>query len=290
MKKKSKSLFYVGGCSGTNSPTFPRNEFGNLTTAFGILTGKRGVFIDNGSGVGKVSSYLMENEVNEVYGLQTHFHLDHRLGMPLNELLFVKDLVKGFYAPKLSRRSFKSLFQADFGKETWPIAPTGISIVEFKPGKELDTPFNVKTLLLNHPGDYPSGGSIAYRITTPDGDIVIATDGEPVGEHAIKMAEFVSGCALLYIDVQYRQGEYDGNLAICDKKAMSRKGWGHGTPEMLFDVMRNCAVTPKKVIVGHHDPARTTQDLYLFEQEIKNHLIGFRAVIEFAREGVAIEI
>ena len=79
MKKKSKSLFYVGGCSGTNSPTFPRNEFGNLTTAFGILTGKRGVFIDNGSGVGKVSSYLMENEVNEVYGLQTHFHLDHRL-------------------------------------------------------------------------------------------------------------------------------------------------------------------------------------------------------------------
>lgn len=280
-----KTLFYVGGCSGSNSPEFDRPTFGTHTTSSGILFGERGIFIDNGTGVARVASYFLKNKVKEVYGLQTHFHSDHRIGIHGNKLLFVPKLVKEIHAPKLCRRSFKRLFEADFSKESWPVCPNAISIVQFKAGEDLVLPFPVKTLRQNH-----AGGSAGYRISTPSGDVVFSTDSEPVGRHVKKMAEFISGSALFYVDVQYRKGEYDGNLGIGSGQAMPRIGWGHGTPEMLFDVLMKCKVPPKKILVGHHDPARTEGDLFVFEQEVRNLLVGFKSQVVFAREGDTVEV
>jgi hypothetical protein len=104
------------------------------------------------------------------------------------------------------------------------------------------------------------------------------------------VVDYISGSALLYIDIQYRQAEYDGTLGICGGAKMSRVGWGHGTPEMLFSMLTQCKVPPRKIIIGHFDPARTTGDLYIFEQEIKNHLIAFDTVVQFAREGEVITL
>jgi phosphoribosyl 1,2-cyclic phosphodiesterase len=277
--------FYVGGCSGSSSPEFSRGEFGTLTTSFGLSFGKTGVFIDNGSGVSKVASYLLGERVSEVYGFQTHFHGDHRHGIHGNKLLFVPGLVKGIHAPKLCRRSFKRLFELDFSEETWPISPNDITIESFYPGEETKTPFPVRTMRQNHPG-----GSVAYRITTPAGDVVVATDTELVGKHMTRFAHFASGCALLYIDVQYRTAEYEGLLPVCGGRTMSRVGWGHSTPDMLFEAIRRMACAPKRILVGHHDPARDLGDLFVFEQEIKNQLIAFPSQVEFAREGKVIEV
>lgn len=290
MKGNGNTILYIGGCSGSNSPEFTREAFGGLTTALGIRTRDTGIFIDNGSGVGKVSSYLLKQGITNAYGLQTHFHLDHRLGIPLNKLLFVPNLVKGLYAPKLSQRSFKNMFNDDFGKETWPVAPSGIPILEFEAGEVLLVSFGVKTMLQNHPGANPEGGSTAYRVSTGDGDVVISTDSEPLGDHGVKMAEFVSGSVALYIDIQYRTSEYHGKTGVCGGSPMSRVGWGHGTPEMLYDIMSNCSRPPKKVIIGHHDPARTTEDLYRFEGEVREKLSVFSTSVWFAREGDEIEL
>jgi phosphoribosyl 1,2-cyclic phosphodiesterase len=280
-----KTVLYIGGCSGSSSPEFSRNEFGNLTTAFGILSGTQGIFIDNGSGITKVATFLLAHKVTEVYGLQTHFHGDHRQGIHGNKLLFTPSLTKEIHAPRLCYRSFREIIERDFSEETWPIAPRDIPILEFEPGSTLLSPVPIETLLQNHPG-----GSVAYRVTSRDGDIVISTDGEPVGRHGDEMAEFISEAALFYMDVQYRQAEYDGTLGICGGPKMSRVGWGHGTPEMLFDILSKCKVPPKKIIIGHYDPARTTGDLYIFEQEIKNHLVAFDTVVQFAREGDTIAL
>lgn len=277
---------YIGGCSGSSSPEFARPEFGTLTTAIGIAFGDTGVFIDNGTGVSKVATFLLQSKVKEVYGLQTHFHSDHRQGIHNNRLLFVPKLVKTIYAPRLTRRSFKRLVEDDFRTETWPIAPNGLQVTEYRAGKNLSTPFTVKTIKQNH----AQSGSAAYRVTTPEGDVVIATDGEHVGNHAKRLGKFISGCDVMYIDVQYRKGEYDGMLPICDGKPMSRVGWGHSTPEMLFSVLVSCPVPPKKIIVGHHDPSRTTGDLYVFEREIQNLLVGYRNEVFFAREGMTIDM
>jgi predicted metal-dependent phosphotriesterase family hydrolase len=59
---------------------------------------------------------------------------------------------------------------------------------------------------------------------------------------------------------------------------------------MLFSMLTQCKVPPRKIIIGHFDPARTTGDLYIFEQEIKNHLIAFDTVVQFAREGEVITL
>lgn len=286
-KVDSATKFFIGGCSGSFSPPFMR-KFGSLTTSFGLSFGDTGMFIDNGSGILRVTDFIRKSGAQQVYGANTHFHVDHCIGIPGNGLMYVPGLVQKFFIPKFSRRSSKDVFNMYFSRASWPVAPGQIPFAEFKPGNDLKTPCKVTTLLQNHPGD--PGGSVAYRISTPQGDVVISTDSEPTDGHAERMAEFISGCALLYIDVQYRDAEYRGELPICDSPAMSRVTWGHGTPDMLFNILQKCSVVPKKIIVGHHDPARTDDDLCVFESEVKYQMIAFPSVVRFAREGEVVEV
>ena len=284
-----KTRFYVGGCSGSSSPIPARREFGNLTTALGISCGNQALFVDNGSGIPKVSKFLLDNGAESVCGLQTHYHQDHKLGIQNNSLLFRKNLVHEIFAPKLCKKSFQQIMLDDFGTETWPVSPEMFGCIadvrEFYPGQALGTVWNIRTLLLDHPG-----GSVMYRIATPDGDVVVATDNEPKEEHMGLMAEFISGCQLLYFDLQYRKSEYEGETGICGTPAMSRKNWGHGTPEMLGGLLSRCQILPSLIMVGHHDPSRTDGDLFVFEHEVIKPLSNYPSKISFAREGEAVEL
>lgn len=298
-----RSLVFIGGCAGTNTPSaakitapslhtpkpliepWPRTEYGTLTTSFGIVVGDAGIFIDNGGGIIHVAELFRAMEIKKVYGLQTHFHMDHMLGIQNNGMLFRKNLVDTIYAPTFPGKKFRELFDASFDSQGWPIGPKtfGIEhhILDFEPGGYIgDILMGVRTLPLNHPG-----GAVAYRIALPFGDVVIASDTELVGEESTKAyAEFVSGARILYADVQYRTSEYAGEVGIGNGPAMSRKNWGHSTPEMLGYALSKCESAPRIVLAGHHDPSRNDQDLRVFEKETVETLKGLRSEVRFARE------
>ncbi len=299
--KTQGTYVFIGGCSGTANPytskvTSPslvtnkplaepisRDKFGIHTTAFGIVIGKTGIFIDNGTGVGAVAQFILSQGATTVYGLQTHIHADHCIGIYNNSLLFKKDLVKQIVTPKLSEYSFQDEYDHDFDTALWPISPEKVGVThtisEFEPGVTLSILDGIETLSLNHPG-----GAVAYRIHLPEGDVVIATDHELVGDHVKKYAEFVSGARFLYADVQYRDSEYAGEKGICGGPAFPRKTWGHSTPTMLGEALSHCEKVPTMVIVGHHDPSRSDSDLESFEEEIEHAFVGLKCTVRLARD------
>jgi len=267
----------VGGCSGSSAPIHPRSIFGHLTTSFGLLDrkNKRGIVIDNGTGVQVVAKEMLIAGIVETIIVQTHFHSDHLEGLQFNTLLFGRT-VEAIVVPRFKdTKRFEQIYAERFDQSAWPVSPEtfGIqhSFISFQPSAhhnmKLDNQGWIDTLELNHPG-----GSIGYRFALPDGQvIVIATDNELNGtdeEYRMDYGNFVSGANILIADVQYTQDEYAGRVSL-GGEAMFRKGWGHSTPEMLADTLtRFCDIRPKEIYLTHHDPSRTDDDLYEFLDQI----------------------
>ncbi len=265
----------VGGCSGSNTPAHSRPYFGHLTTSYGLLDreNKRGIVIDNGTGVQIVAKEMLKVGVVETTILQTHFHSDHMEGLQLNGLLFGKT-VKEIIVPRFAgTKRFEQIFDERFHISAWPVCPDfriKFGFREFESGKvsklKIAGDVSVNILELNHPGS-----SVAYRFDVAGG-IVIATDNELIGkDFRRRYAEFVSGATLLIADVQYTNAEYWGQVAL-GGQAMSRRDWGHSTPEMLAETLEYCKHIPKEIWLTHHDPSRTDEELMGFEQQANLYL------------------
>ena len=303
--------FFVGGCSGSGAPRtfeklffdgdtlrksdfFKRGRFGIRTTSFAIAAGKKVFFVDGGAGIINVNQFLGMPEFAdcEVYGVQTHEHEDHKDSIQRNVFLgFRAAQLKKYYWPRLiigtsmGGDSFKRSFM------DWPIG-TKVSPEIFMPGQTIDLDeIKVATFLLKHGFDVAKnapGYSVAYRIETPHGAIVIATDHEidlQDEKYLRDFAKFVSGAKVLYHDLQYRRNEYDGTEGICGGGKMTRKGWGHSTPDMLFRALELCEKPVEKLVAGHHDPERNEDDLLAFEKEVKQGFAPIGTKAEFAIEG-----
>ena len=100
---------------------------------------------------------------------------------------------------------------------------------------------------------------------------MIATDYEAPDTPDPTVVEFFDGASLLLADVQYRDAEYEGTQAI-GRLALSRRGWGHGTPGRVFPLILRCPRRPRAVRVVHHDSKRSDMQLRLFYEETVNFL------------------
>lgn len=289
----------IGGCAGSgNPPTYrywktqdgemeawpleSRGKFGSLTTSFAICCGDQGVIVDNGTGVQHCVDFLSSAGIQKVALFQTHFHADHVDGLPFNKLLFQKGGIKRIYAPALKSGYFRDILAEKFQLRNWPVCPALFGVThehqDFSPG---DTVYwgewKVETLELNHPG-----GAVGYRFITPGGEVVVATDHELEGSNDHRYRRFVEGADLLLADVQYDLMEYEGHTGIGNGAALSRKGWGHSTSNMLFEVLGRCQDCPKKIGVVHHDPARSEKGILEIAEVIR---LGLSIATEAMHEG-----
>lgn len=295
---------YIGGCSGSNVPQAERSlrkgddpssvidrpvsrtTFGIHTTSLALLLGDTGIIIDNGTGVGQAAEFLKARCVSSVYIFNTHYHHDHVAGLMVNPfLLFDSKVVKGIFGPMLGQSDFASVIDQYYAPPFWPIGPKMLGIklpvFSFNPGNTISVLGGVKTLMLNH-----AGGSVAYRIPTVAGDIVIATDNELSNDDIRKkVAGFITGAKLVYVDVQYRDDEYENKRIIGPGgTSVSRKNWGHSTPDMMVKTYEQIITAPEITLVGHHDPKRSDEDLFAFEEELKIRLEYLGTEVRFARE------
>jgi phosphoribosyl 1,2-cyclic phosphodiesterase len=246
----------------------PRPLYGHNTTSFGLAVGEALILVDNGTGAKNVARFALSMGATRGYVLQTHYHKDHTEGIATNPLLMKRDFIEGIYSPRLGTTTLAAPYAREFEVSNWPVSPATFGVEhtfhDFKPGETLSVGgMRFRTFPLPHPG-----GCVSYRIETERGDVVIATDleiSEP--EDQARFAEFVSGAAVLYIDCQFRDAEYRGEVGICGGPALSRVGWGHSTPSMIRATLAKAKVLPKQVLLGHHDPQRTDNDLRAFEDE-----------------------
>ena len=155
--------------------------------------------------------------------LITHYHWDHIQGIPFFAPLYVEKNEFQFYSFRskfLGPDSLKQVFEAQMAVPYFPVDMTAMSakrrFQEVDGGESFKIGENkITTRWLNHPQ-----GCLGYRVETPAGIVVYATDNEP-------------GNAKL--DASLRELAADADIFINDAQftpeqlAKSKKGWGHSS-------------------------------------------------------------
>jgi phosphoribosyl 1,2-cyclic phosphodiesterase len=210
--------------------------------------------------------------------LVTHYHWDHIQGLPFFSPLYDEKNEFQFYSFRskfLGPDSLKQVFEAQMAQPYFPVDFSAMTArrkfreVEggesFKIGENL-----VTTRWLNHPQ-----GCLGYRIETPAGTVVYATDNEPgVREYDKNLRELAQGADIFINDAQYSPAQL----------ANDRKGWGHSSWSEGVKIAREAGV--QTLVLFHHDPDSTDR---VVDQLLRQAREEFDSVFA-ASEGMVITL
>lgn len=263
------------------------------------------VIIDAGSGIRALGSYLMSQDLSRgplrASLFFTHTHWDHILGFPFFVPIFLPTTELDIYGP----RTFEdeSLAQVVGGQLQYRYFP--VNAAELRANlrwhhlaeTELDLGdgIQVRTQYLNHP-ILCLGYRFTYRGKTlvtvfdhepfrnlfptdpshPDYDPIAAREGEDEARRQnARVESFMRDADVVIHDAQYTAKEYFKN----------RLGWGHTPMEYAINAAGRAGV--KKLVLIHHDPERTDDQLDELEQRYRQLIRGKTAMeLVFAREGM----
>ena len=247
MKSEDELLVRFWGVRGsTPTPQAENLEFGGNTPCIEVRCGSDVVILDAGTGMRMLGRSLTEEHGRNPMVLSvflTHFHWDHIQGLPFfspaygtaNSLTYysghagrnLREILDGHMAPPYFPVQFQELVACrnfrSVGSE--PVKIGSMSITSFP---------------LNHPQ-----GASGYRIESPQGVIVYATDLEH-GDAKLDsvLRDNAAGADVLIFDSQYTLEEYE-----------QHRGWGHSTWLEGTRVARDAGVG--QLVLFHHDPWHT---------------------------------
>src|ERR1700723_201940 len=214
----------------------------------------------------------------ETHILVTHYHWDHIQGIPFFAPLYDEKNHFHFYSFRskyLGRDSLKQVFETQMALPYFPVNMSSMNAKrkfrEVDGGETFQIGENkVTTRWLNHPQ-----GCLGFRIETPAGTVVYATDNEP-GVPALDMnlRELAAGADILINDAQYSPAQL----------ANERKGWGHSSWKEGVKVARETGV--KTLVLFHHDPDSTDR---IVDQLLRQAREEFDSVFA-ASEGMVITL
>jgi len=179
----------------------------------------------------------------------THYHWDHIQGLPFFAPLYVEKNEFQFYSFRsrfLGKDSLRQVLETQMALPYFPVDFSAMSarrkFREMENGESFSIGENkITTRWLNHPQ-----GCMGFRIDTPAGTIVYATDNEP-GDPGLdkNLRELAAGADIFVNDAQYTPEQLAG----------ARKGWGHSSWKEGVRLARE--VNAKTLVLFHHDPDST---------------------------------
>src|SRR6266704_3493464 len=182
----------------------------------------------------------------ETHIFVTHYHWDHIQGIPFFSPLYGEKNEFHFYSFRskfLGRDSLKQVFETQMALPYFPVDISAMSakrkFKEVEGGDSFTIGENkITARWLNHPQ-----GCLGFRIETPAGIVVYATDNEP-GEAKLdeSLRELASGADIFINDAQFTP----------EQLATARKGWGHSS--WLEGVKLAKEAGAKHLVLFHHDP------------------------------------
>jgi phosphoribosyl 1,2-cyclic phosphodiesterase len=210
--------------------------------------------------------------------LVTHYHWDHIQGIPFFAPLYAENNKFHFYSFRskfLGRDSLKQVFEAQMAVPYFPVDMSAMSAKrKFKEVSGGDTfrigENEITTAWLNHPQ-----GCLGFRIETPAGSVVYATDNEP-GDPKLdqSLRELAAGADIFINDAQYTP----------EQLASTRRGWGHSS--WLDGARVAKEVGAKTLVLFHHDPDSTDR---IVDTILKHAREEFESVFA-ASEGMVITL
>jgi phosphoribosyl 1,2-cyclic phosphodiesterase len=246
------SFWGVRGSTPTVDPATWR--YGGNTPCLELIAPDGSQFIlDCGTGLRALGSRwaaLSAGERNsETHIFVTHYHWDHIQGIPFFSPLYCENNhfhFHSFRSKHLGRNSLKQVFETQMAMPYFPVDMSAMTakkhFAEVSGGESFTVGENKITARhLNHPQ-----GCLGYRIETPGGTIVYATDNEP-GDAKLdaELLELAAGADIFINDAQYTP----------EQLAATRRGWGHSSWREGVKVARDAGA--KTLVLFHHDPDST---------------------------------
>ncbi len=182
----------------------------------------------------------------EAHVLVTHYHWDHIQGIPFFHPFFEGQNCFhfcSFQSKYLGRNSLRQVLEAQLASPYFPVDVSTMkskrSFRDVSGGEKWEVEgTEITAAWLNHPQ-----GCLGYRLDTPVGSVVYATDNEPgVPEFDGNLRALAQGADVLIYDAQYSP----------EQLATSRKGWGHSSWLEGVKVARESNVS--HLVLFHHDP------------------------------------
>ncbi|UCD31517.1 MAG: MBL fold metallo-hydrolase [Desulfobacterales bacterium] len=293
-------------CPGRETATFGGNT-SCIELRFGI--NDRLVIIDSGTGIRPLGDYLVKNDLpngaidTEIF--HTHTHWDHIIGFPFFSPIYIPGTKLKIYGPITFEEDTLEKIMGDLLRYRYfPVMHSELAadIKYFQLGEcemDLGDGIILKTKYLNHPLL-----CLGYRFEFDGKVFCTAFDTEPfqnlfsinqtssrydriadeIGDEAAaeeneKLLNFFRGADILIHDCQYTEKEYYS----------SKTGWGHSFFEHAIDSAKAAEV--KKVILFHHDPSRTDDELLELEKQYCHPAnTHFSPEIIIAREGMELAL
>ena len=281
--------------------------YGGNTSCLEIRADEKLVIIDLGTGVKPLGDYLMANDYKkgpiDVDIFISHTHWDHIMGFPMFAPIFMPTSRLRIRGPvSYEDETLEQIIGTQLTYRYWPVRISELSAhIEYAQIKETSMDLGdglwVTTKYLNHPIL-----CLGYRFEYKGKSIITAYDNEPFrnlfptdpedpsydedtareGEFAVKeesekLLNFFQSADVLIHDTQYTAKEYKKHL-----------GWGHSSYEHAISIAKKANV--KKLVLFHHDPNRTDEQLEKLEQNYQQHTAKKAAMqIIMSREGLTIE-
>ena len=282
-------------------------EFGGNTTCLEIRAGERLIIVDLGTGVKPLGDWIMQHDMKDgckdIDIFISHTHWDHIMGLPMFTPIFVSGTNLKIRGPvSYNDDTLESIIGDQLSYRYWPVRQSELAAhIEYEELKEttidMGKGLTVTTKYLNHPIL-----CLGYRFEYEGKSIVTVFDHEPFrnlfpadpkdpsyseeaareGEQAAKEANekirhFFGGADILIHDTQYTSGEFEKHL-----------GWGHSSYEYALETARQAKV--KKLVLFHHDPVRTDEQLESLEKKYKDETGSVPGMeIIMAREGLTVK-
>ena len=266
------------------SPGQDTVRYGGNTSCVYVEAGDGTQFVfDAGTGIRKLGEELMalpdSKEINLIF---SHYHWDHIQGFPFFLPAYKKNQVINLLAAHLKDVNAHSVL-TQMTNPHFPVpsdkleAQVKLLSIENDVVKIGQNTIYVQSL--NHPG----GGS-AYRLETPAGSMAYVTDNEldPPNEPATTYTEWVS--FLADVDFLIHDAMY------VDNELEKIHGWGHSLISQVLQLAVDTKV--KNLILFHHDPARTDDQLDEICKESRDWMVEHNpeCQVYIAKEGSSFQI
>jgi len=282
-------------------------EFGGNTACLEIRADKRLVIVDLGTGIKPLGDWFMQNEFKngpiDVDIFISHTHWDHIMGFPMFTPIFIPGSKMRIRGPvDYNEDTLASIIGDQLSYRYWPVRQSELAAkIEYQELREttidLGGGLRVITKYMNHPIF-----CLGYRFEYMGKSIVTAYDHEPfrnlfptdpkdpgyseeaaiegektAAEENERILRFLSGADVLIQDAQYTSQEFEKHL-----------GWGHSSYEYAIEAA--CQASVKKLVLFHHDPNRTDEQLQALEDKYNTKAEGKTAPeVIMAREGLTVE-
>jgi phosphoribosyl 1,2-cyclic phosphodiesterase len=258
-------------------------RYGGNTSCVSIDLGPDKVLVlDAGTGIRQLGKALADTSA-DIFVLLSHGHTDHIQGFPFFLPIYQPNR-RIYVFPTLEGKSMICSLLEQMDGAHLPVTPDDLPsqwecITEEPMGFMRDHGFHISRISTNHPG-----GGYGYRIENHGRSVVYLTDNEldPPGQKATQFDGFVQFCRRT--DVLIHDAQY------LEKDMPHKHGWGHSLVSQACELAT--AAEARHLILYHHDPDRTDDELDVVQQDARAWFTEKNANIRctVASEGLTLDI